>query len=293
MTYTPSQLQEFLQNIPHYPGTFSGRGIVISGGGSYLASAYLTVKALRHLGSSLPIQLWYLGERELPAVLHPLFTALGVEPVDALEVQKRHPMKTLGGWQNKPFSIIHSPFREVMLIDADNIPLRNPDSLFDSIHFKECGAVFWPDFLSPTPQYWSIKSEAWSLLGLEPRENAEIESGQLLINKEVSWAPLSVTLHMNEHSDFYYERCTYGDKDTFTLSWMVMNVTPYVVPHRPKLLDEMIRLHFTPEGEELFQHGRKWVLPSEKNPTLPSVRLQGECFEWLREFEGVLRSITG
>jgi hypothetical protein len=43
----------------------------------------------------------------------------------------RFPHPSLGGWQLKPYSIVHCPFREVLFLDADNVPLRDPTFLFE------------------------------------------------------------------------------------------------------------------------------------------------------------------
>src|ERR1035438_10861249 len=47
---------------------YHGRGIVIAAGGDrYLASLWVTVHAIRHVGCNLPIEVWYLGaKREMP-----------------------------------------------------------------------------------------------------------------------------------------------------------------------------------------------------------------------------------
>src|SRR4051794_32006533 len=47
----------FLAGLPPYPeGDFGGRGIVIAGGGpAYFPSAYVTARAIRHCGWSLPV----------------------------------------------------------------------------------------------------------------------------------------------------------------------------------------------------------------------------------------------
>ena len=42
--------------------------------------------------------------------------------------------------------------------------------------------------------------------------------------------------HMNEHPEFYYERCTFGDKDTYRLAWEYLRRPAYVVPKRPEML---------------------------------------------------------
>lgn len=197
-------------------------------------------------------------------------------------------MRKLGGWQSKPFAITHSPFAEVLFLDADNLVLRDPSPLFDSPEYQRSGSLFWPDFKTVPSDYWAIRPFAWEFLELPPRIDAEIESGQLLINKPHCWRALQATLHMNNHSDFYYERCTYGDKDTFTLGWAVTATERSVVPSRPVFVGAQERIHFDLRGNELFQHCRKWALPVDKNPILPGYRLQKLCFEWLAEFAEVL-----
>jgi len=191
------------------------------------------------------------------------------------------------GWANKPFSVLHSPFKEVLFLDADNLALRDPSFLFDDADYRSLGAMFWPDFISPTLQYWSIKEEAWNLLGIPKRPHAETESGQLVINKERCWLPLLLTMHMNEHSDFFYEKVSYGDKDLFTFGWDLCGQSPLRISKRPEIAGEMVRHQFAPNGEELFLHGRKWVLPSLKNSRTSWYRREQECFEWLTELEGV------
>src|SRR3569623_832335 len=52
---------DFLSNVPEYPGGYTGRGIVVVGGGKYFPSAYVTVRVLRHVGCTLPIELWLLA----------------------------------------------------------------------------------------------------------------------------------------------------------------------------------------------------------------------------------------
>src|SRR5947209_8212678 len=55
-----------LAALPPYPaGRFRGRGVVIAGGGpAYFPSLYVTVRAIRRVGCSLPVQVWYLGRED-------------------------------------------------------------------------------------------------------------------------------------------------------------------------------------------------------------------------------------
>ncbi len=121
--------EQHLAAIPVYPKKrFRGRGVVIAGGGErFFPALYITVRALRHVGCTLPIQIWYLGrEREMPDKKKALLSPFHVEYVDADEVRRRHPARFLDGWELKVFATLHSPFEEILFLDADCYPCRNP-----------------------------------------------------------------------------------------------------------------------------------------------------------------------
>lgn len=291
MTYTRETLDAHLRAMPRRPATFRGRGIVISAGAFYLMSGYVAVRSLRAAGCRLPIQVWHLGPEEMPDGVRPLFEAHGVECVDSHEVRKTHPMRVLGGWQNKLLSIAYSHFAEVLSFDADNVALADPEPLFADPGYRAHGQIFWPDFLFEQANEWTIKPFAWEFLGLPPKSGAELESGQLLIDKSTCWEPLMLAFHMNEYPEFYYERCTFGDKDTYRLAWEYLRRPAYVVPKRPEMLEDPIRIQHTPDGKALFQHSRKWLLPLARNEHLAGFRLEKECLAWLAEFEAGLARV--
>jgi hypothetical protein len=67
---------------------------------------------------------------------------LGAECVDGLKMREKHSARILKGWEMKPYAILHSPFREVLFLDADNVPVENPEFLFETAQFKEFGPFF-------------------------------------------------------------------------------------------------------------------------------------------------------
>jgi hypothetical protein len=73
----------------------------------------------------------------------------GVDCIDALKVRQRHPARTLRGWELKAYAILHSRFREVLLLDADNVAVTDPEYLFQTPEFRRTGAIFWPDYQGP------------------------------------------------------------------------------------------------------------------------------------------------
>lgn len=191
--------ERFLKNVPRYPGGFQGRGIVICGGGTrFFTNAWVCINMLRKLGSSLPIQLWYLGRQELDERMEALVKPLCVQCVDALRVRETHPARILNGYELKPYAILHSPFKEVLLLDADNVAVVNPEFLFRTQQFKETGAIFWPDY-----GRLSRKRSIWKICGITYRDEPEFESGQIVVDKARCWQALCLAMWYNEHSDYF------------------------------------------------------------------------------------------
>jgi hypothetical protein len=274
---------EFVQTIPNYPGTFDGRGIVICGGGSkYLPAAWVCIRMLRRLGCSLPIQLWHLGPRELDARMRILLRPLNVESVDACKLRKKYPVRILRGWELKPYAILHSPFREVLLLDADNVPVANPQSLFDTPQFRATGAIFWPDYRGPR---FNRKTLAiWRSCGVRQPREPEFETGQILVDKQRCWHALCLALWFNGHSDFYY-RYILGDKETFHLAFRKLHKSYSLVPTPIHPLEAAMCQHDF-QGRRLFQHRNldKWSLlrPGRR---IPGFWFENECRGYLAQLK--------
>ena len=240
--------------------------------------AWVAIALLRqHLGCTLPIEVWHLGPQEMGPAMRGLLEELGAEPVDAFEVAKRHPVERLGGWELKPYAVMHSPFREVLLLDADNVPVRDPGFLFDRSEYRDTGALFWPDIARLSPD-----NEIWAISGLGYRDTASVESGQMVIDKFRCWRALSLTHWINQHSDVFY-RFLHGDKDTFLIAWLMLDRPYHLIRHRSRLL-EATMCQRDPDGVVLFQHrnGAKWILDGT-NPRIDGFRLEAECRALLAE----------
>ena len=250
--------ESFIRSIPPYSKGYQDRGIVICGGGvSYFTNAWVCINMLRRLGCRLPIQVWYLGEGEMDHQMKTLLAPLGVECFDAAKVRERCPARILKGWPLKPYSILYSPFREVLLLDADNVPVVNPEFLFDTPQFKATGAIFWPDY--PRPK--SEKNTAiWKSCGLQPPNEPEFESGQIVVDKQRCWRALCLTVWFNENSDFYYQY-VHGDKETFHLAFRKLKKSYSLVPTPIDALPGTMCQHDF-QGRRILQHRNldKWDL---------------------------------
>ena len=280
-----------------------GRGVVVVGGGNYFASAYVAIRILRHVGCRLPVELWHLaGEIDEPR--RRLLRPYEVECVDADAVAVRHPYRFLEGhwwkgWQLKPYALAHSRFREVLFLDADSYPTRDPSFLFDWDPYRQHGAIFWPDCGTSAHL---LPSEKWHIFGTELRE-PPFESGQMVIDKGRCEAELQLTLWYNAHADFVY-RVLWGDKDTFNMAWRRLG-RDYAMPRPTCGWDTHTILQYGPDGEVLFQHRcqDKFCLGSETfastyqpfagNYYNPRLVHESLCFRFLEELRRTCRPGPG
>ncbi len=244
-------------------------------------NAWVCISRLRQLGCTLPIQLWYCGECELDERMRALLASRAVECVNVEQVTRAHPANLAHIWAIKPYAILYSRFQQVLLLDADNVPVRDPEYLFETLQFRRRGAVFWPD-------YWPLKREstAWNLFDVPFRKGPEFETGQVLVNKAVCWRPLNLSLWYNQHHELFYQH-VYGDKQTFQMAFLKLK-SAYAMPHRkPHRLPGVMCQHDF-QGRRLFQHRTqaKWRLFGP-NRLIRGFRFDRECRKCLRELRKV------
>jgi hypothetical protein len=253
-----------VKTMPPYPiAKYRGRGIVIVGGGKYFASAYVTLRMIRHFGCDWPVEVWYLGRnREMLEWQEKILTGLGATCIDADAFAARRRVRMLNGWQLKLFAGLHSRFEQVQFLDADSYPCRNAEFLFDDGGFKGHGAMFFPD--SPLMK---LVPETWQIMGIPFRDERTIESGQFLIDKRICWRPLALTHWMNQRSDYYYHigprnsvqvgehfgRGVHGDKDTFHLAWRYLGLD-YAMPEKDYAWVPPAVVQHAPDGKPVFVH---------------------------------------
>ncbi|GBF93077.1 hypothetical protein Rsub_05688 [Raphidocelis subcapitata] len=243
-----SQLNGLLAAIPGYPhGTFSGRGIVTVGGGMrYIVPAWMMVHQLRHLGCRLPIEMWY-PETEWPgdeavAAFARLgvtsrkmdFRGLNITAFKEDPKSKSFDPNGMARFTIKVAALLLSRFEEIIYLDADNVPLRDPSPLLDTPEYNATGALLWQDFWDNT-----MAPQAEQMLGL-PRSEwypGSFESGQMVINKRRHWRGLVVAAWFNSYANFWYEIFTCflgkGDKETFAYGMAVAREPYYVITTAP------------------------------------------------------------
>ncbi|KAG0660605.1 hypothetical protein C6P45_001558 [Maudiozyma exigua] len=236
--------------------SYKGDGIVMVGGGKFSLMAFLVIKTLRNLGTTLPVEVFIPpndeGETEFCNKLLPKFNSKCVYISDILPQQMIEKFE-FKGYQFKSIAIIASSFENLLLLDADNFPIKPLDNIFEAEPYKTTGLVMWPDFWRRTtqPLYYKIAGRTvdfktrvrnsiddltpphiytknlmnlkdvpfHDLLGTIP--DVSTESGQLLINKSKHLGTVLLALYYNVNGPTWYypifsqKAAGEGDKETF------------------------------------------------------------------------------
>ncbi|KHN94872.1 Alpha-mannosyltransferase [Metarhizium album ARSEF 1941] len=233
---TRARHEELVGKLPPYPQQrFGGRGVVILAGGRYSEFAAITLGMLRESGSRLPVELWFDdgGDDEWCRELEP-------EGVACRRLTEYMSLDDLPSpYQWKVFTMLYSTFEEILFIDADSMPVKNPDSVFESAVFQSNGVILWPD-------YWTHTGSPWLpyLVGINDTRKSDmlvremsIESGQIYWNKKTHWKSLVLAAYYNYFGpDFWYTVFNngwagWGDKDAFVVACKAAQQPYYQVPH--------------------------------------------------------------
>ncbi|CAN3369760.1 alpha-1,2-mannosyltransferase Mnn2p [Diutina catenulata] len=275
------------------PGLFRGDGIVYVAGGKFNWLALLSIKSVRDHGCTLPIEVFIPKtdefEDELCGTLLPRYGAKCLHMPSMLPQIARDKFE-IRGYQYKALAILLSSFENVLLLDSDNIPCRDPSSLFASDPFRSKGLIVWPDFWkrATSPAFYKIAGVAPSLTAVYPKYNevagkyeaqnppsgdwaTEVplhervgaipdptsESGQLMVSKKSHMKPLLLALYYNLYGpDYYYPLFSQGsdgegDKETFLAASVVLEKPYYQVG---KFLDALGFLDDGFVGAGMGQH---------------------------------------
>jgi hypothetical protein len=207
------------------------KGIVIAAGrAGAILNAFVVLHTLRRgAGCTLPVVLAYYGDSEFKNTTRAYFKA-AFDDVEFLDLQQvEYPVHHVPlelsdgsrrelGYKLKIFSLYAAPFREVIFLDSDSVPLQDPASLFDTATYAEHGNIFWNDFWKEPVPLWQVLHLASANPWRAGREVLEAESGQIVFDRVRYWEVLEWLLFLNTHDSLTY-RYAMGDKDTFRVAF--------------------------------------------------------------------------
>ncbi|DAZ97852.1 TPA: hypothetical protein N0F65_003279 [Lagenidium giganteum] len=213
---------------PTQPQLTFDRAIVMVVYEPVLISAFASVRSLRRMGCTLPVEIWFRTSEV--SASHPLLQALVADGrVFLREIRDSRAQ----GFYTKLHAVFHSAFDRVLLLDADNFAVRDPTYLFDAAEFQATGAVFWPDYWRATDSLFNIHGDSflWQYFGLPFVDMFEQESGQVLIDRRRHLDALNVLMFYGFTEPRLHDELhlVWGDKDLFRFAWMKSNSTFHMI----------------------------------------------------------------
>jgi hypothetical protein len=193
------------------------------------------------------------------------------------------------GFKVKVFALYAAPYKEVLIIDSDSMPVMDPTSLFDLSSYRRHGNLFWPD-------RWCTPIKLFEKLGMDDGQGTRLqaESGQFLFDRERHFSVLEWLMFLNTHNEFTY-RYAHGDKDTYRVAFELADKKeeyfqvnqPLSVALQPGLLHATARgfLQHHPNGSFAFLHRTseaKYKAHSDSGRSFSRILLQPSC-QWSRK----------
>lgn len=268
--------QKFVQELqllsfPEQNDFYQKDGIVVVGGSKFSILAFEMIKVIRAHGSSLPVEVFIPpgeSDPEFCTFIKSNLNAkcISIDRIFPPDIVESYNFK---GYQFKSLAMLASSFENLLLLDADNLPIVDLDDIFQSQVYRDNGMIIWPDYWRRTtsPKYYSIaqisvdfthrarnfvddltpssvytdyeKMDPYSDIPLHDFQGAlpdpSTESGQLMINKKTHLSSLLLSFYYNVHGPKYYYpifsqgRSGEGDKESFIAAAHYYNLTYYQV----------------------------------------------------------------
>ena len=215
----------------HKAGT---RGIVSTAGGSYLPVFLSSLRMLRRVGSTLPVEVYMKDSKEYEKrICVEILPKLNARCFVLADVVGK---EAIAHYQLKVFAMLFSSFEEILWMDADVFPLYKPEEIFDADPFKSTGLITWPDFWasSVSPAYFALSQQP------EPPMSARqsSETGVLMVSKKSHLTTLLLAAYYNYYGPSHYFRLLSqggpgeGDKETFLQAAAAVGEPFYAVSER-------------------------------------------------------------
>ncbi|QLL34322.1 hypothetical protein HG536_0G01810 [Torulaspora globosa] len=223
-------------------------GIVTVGGGKFSVLSLIMIEMLREKGSQLPVEVIIPPSDEGDADFCAALADLNAKCVFFSDMipEKLIEQIPIKGYQFKIIALLISSFKKVLFLDADNLPLVNPDQIFEQPVFLQTGLVIWPDIwgrvtspafyqsagvevdlntrvrymgddISPASRFHDPKWTSSDILSLVPLHDLggtipdpTSESGQLLVDKTKHLSTLLLAAYYNFHSEWYFRLLSQG-----------------------------------------------------------------------------------
>ncbi|KAG5358366.1 Alpha-1,2-mannosyltransferase MNN21 [Yarrowia sp. B02] len=264
------ELDAVLADFGDLSKIYSGTGIAIVAGARFMPIVTNSLRMLRRTGCTLPVEVFLANQEEYEVQLcEEIFPALGAQCRVLPDVLGKAALRNfpLKGYQFKILSALASSFEHVLLLDADNVAIKDPSVVFKSDVYRDYGYILWPDYWerSTHPEFFNIAgTELGDVRDDMPRDdnppkladrlgamsNPSTESGQVFVNKSAKFKALLLATYYNLNGPRYYYplfsqgMMGEGDKETFLAAAVVLKEPVYQVPRPVQAIGRWYRDSF-------------------------------------------------
>ncbi|RLV93848.1 putative alpha-13-mannosyltransferase MNN14 [Spathaspora sp. JA1] len=277
----------FLKN---FQKKLSGKGIVLTISDDFSEECIRLIHLLRFLKNKLPIEIVHTQEdlsQEIknqikkastdPFHKYPKQSVTFVNITPAIKPEYLH---KFGGFANKIVAVMFSSFAEVMLVDADTVLAKAPETFFKLRKYRSSGTLFYrdravPELRTGNDMRFFIKlmntqiddilfdlkpptSKIFNLPFFKLNLNHMMESGLVLINRNKHYGQPLLMSNMN----FFLPVISrlYGDKEMFWMSLAISGDENFEFNSLPAAAIGEI----TPHQEREKDIGRKGIFKSRE-----------------------------
>eukprot|EP00834_Sanchytrium_tribonematis_P007598 NODE_713_length_4517_cov_0.967180.p1 type:complete len:448 gc:universal NODE_713_length_4517_cov_0.967180:2479-3822(+) len=228
----------------HMHQKIGGKGVVMLVSQSSFKMVYSNIIMMRNF-SDISIELFHYDELKLAQeiVFGNMKNVNVVNLKDLVFVsQPIQYVENARNYQLKSASILASQFNEILFLDSDNLPVKDPVEFFDMPEYKKFGLVLWPDIWKTHP-----KNPIFNIFDKKCSNQWEIEAGQMLIHKEKHMKTLLMSYYIMQDRGFWFD-LLFGDKDVMKYAADFVGLKYKVVPYFPSLVGYLDRF----KGDKFF-----------------------------------------
>ncbi|KAI9333847.1 mannosyltransferase putative-domain-containing protein [Obelidium mucronatum] len=219
-------------DMNHLVSTFGRqRGIVMTVTDFGFSNVMALIWHLRaNLNCTLPVEIYHNGNADISPQKVAILSS--ISNVVTLNLQEIFEEQTLPAFYGKPFAILFSSFQEVIYLDDDALPLKNPESEFGHLFFRsrepteENISTSLVNRFIPYPSLHANRTTRF----FNHTTRSEMDATLMMFNKSKPdiLHSLLATCHFNLKTTVFAgaNRHLKGDRDTYWLAFEMLRI-PY------------------------------------------------------------------
>ena len=228
----------------HKKQSIGSKGVIMLVTRESFKMAYANIITLRSY-SDIAIEIYHYDELRLAQeiVFSNMVRVNVVNLKDLVFVSQ--PIQYVEGTRNyqlKSAALLASQFEDILFLDTDNVPVKDPNAYFNMPEYLKFGLILWPDIWKTNP-----KNPIYGIFNAECTNQWETEAGQMLINKNAHMKTLLMSYYIMQDRGFWFD-VLFGDKDVMRYAAKVVGLPYKIVPWFPSVVGYMDRF----KGDRFF-----------------------------------------